>query len=273
MALPLNLSPDEIHEVFSQAIKSSAVLGLCAPRLAPVNKDSVYFTSSYSDASFRTLGNETPVEDGAFGKFTVHMGTMSKAIEHYAIDAEDAPALIAETKKSLPLVLARTFDRAFFKDLVPTSPYDVAGIAELPVDETPESWQAVVDHINSNGYNPTGMVLDNSMKVLVRRACSEGVIGLNPLSVNPTDGFLIAGVPVYFRDLSTANGSARHGLIADFTQVATAHTGLIDSTIWGKKDSPELQRRGVTQVISEYRIGAGIADKKAVATIVAAPAA
>jgi hypothetical protein len=272
MATPLPLSPIEVQEVFSKAIATSAILKLSAPRLAPANRDTVYFTSDHTDGSFRAPGSSTPVTDGTYGKFTVKMGSMSKALEYYEIDAEDAPKLIEETKTSMPKVLSRTFERSFFKDLVPTSPFDVAGITELTVDETPESWQAVVDHIGANGYNCNGFVLDFSFKALIRRAVTEGVIGMNPLSVSiGNDGeFLVADVPVYFRDLHNADGSIKHGLAADFTQIATAHTGEVTSNIWGKDNDLASALAGVTTVVSDYRIGAGIADKKAIVTLVAA---
>lgn len=266
MATNIELPADVIEKIFSKTIQGSAVMSLAQLVQVAANRDTGAFTANLTDASYHdpvTANGPKTASDDKIGSFPIHMATMYKALDFPDYQAEDAEFILSDLEEKLPAILIGSFDKSIVasNNVIASSPFRVTeGMDTVVVDSTPETWEALESAVNDAGYNANGMILDNSLKTVVRAALVAGTHS-NILSVNPVDGLTVGNIPAYFRNLGGANAAVK-GIVGDWTQAAVGFNKGVTVKYYDDDD----YNRGMANMntlLAKWRVGFGIADKAA----------
>lgn len=258
----ITLTQDEQARIMSAGLKKSAVYQLLAAQgnVIPTSslKDKLIHSFTYGDAAFHnpvfdddpksiTKLNDTPVE--------VQMANEYYIFKVPDFTAAEYPGLIEQIKTELPLVLGQTLDRAVFgRDFIPSSKFIEIG-KDATVDNTAATWQAAAE---APSVDATGWIIANSQKSNVRAAVTAGST-VNPLTFGLNDGFQLAGMPAYFRDLP-ANAHKIVGLVGDFRRAVLYVKDGIEFTVYSPETSFELARENAVAIKASWRIGFAAAE-------------
>lgn len=253
----IELSQDEQARIMSTGLKQSAVYQLLAAQgnVIPTSslKDKLVHSFTYGDAAFHNpLFDDTPK---SVSKVNVSSVEVPMANEYYIFKvsdftADEAPGLIEQIKTELPLVLGQTLDRAVFgSDFIQSSKFRPIE-NDVTVDDTVATWQAAAE---APSVDATGWIIANSQKSNVRTAVTAGST-VNPLTFGLNDGFQLAGMPAYFRDLP-ANPRKVVGLVGDFRRAVLYVKDGIEFTVYSPETSFELARENAVAIKASWRIG------------------
>lgn len=253
----IKLTQDEQARIMSAGLKNSAVYQLVAAQgnVVPTSslKDKLVHSFTYGDAAFHN-----PLVDSdtkAVSTLTDASIEVPMVNEYYIFKvpdftADEYPGLIEQIKTELPLVLGQTLDRAVFgTDFIPSSKFTPI-TKKMDVDNTVATWQAAAE---APSVDATGWVLSNAQKSNIRAAVTAGST-VNPLTFGLNDGFQLAGIPAYFRDLPTADGKPV-GLVGDFRRAVLYVKDGIEFTVYRPETSFELARENAVAVKASWRIG------------------
>lgn len=257
----IKLSQDEQARIMSTGLKQSAVYQLLAAQgnVVPTSslKDKLVHSFTYGDAAF----HNPLVDDNPKGvsKVTDSSIEVPMVNEYYIFKvsdftADEYPGLIEQIKTELPLVLGQTLDRAVFgTEFIPSSKF--ANITKTEtVDNTVATWQAAAE---APSVDATGWILSNAQKSNVRAAVTAGST-VNPLTFGLNDGFQLAGMPAYFRDLPATGKTV--GLVGDFRRAVLYVKDGIEFTVYSPETSFELARENAVAIKASWRIGFAAAD-------------
>lgn len=258
-ALELNLPDSVVAEVFSKARKASAIVQLSRKLelLSPLA--STVFSFDGDDAKFHGANDPDKSEgDDTMTQVRIIMETLYKIIPFHDFQWDDATgkALINQVIDMLPGIIAESYDKsAFGPAALATSPFPGFTKAAVQVDGTADSWLDAIAGVE-NG-EATGAILDNRFKGALRKAAVEGSV-INPLGVAIADGFSVAGVPVYFRDLG-----GNRGVIGDFSKAVAATYAGLESQIFSPQTDSRLRRANKYEVYTGIRTGFAVLDQAA----------
>lgn len=257
----IKLSQDEQARIMSTGLKQSAVYQLLAAQgnVVPTSslKDKLVHSFTYGDAAF----HNPLVDDNPKGvsKITDSSIEVPMVNEYYIFKvsdftADEYPGLIEQIKTELPLVLGQTLDRAVFgTEFISSSKF--ANITKTStVDNTVTTWQAAAE---APSVDATGWILSNAQKSNVRAAVTAGS-NVNPLTFGLNDGFQLAGMPAYFRDLPATGKTV--GLVGDFRRAVLYVKDGIEFTVYSPETSFELARENAVAIKASWRIGFAAAD-------------
>lgn len=257
----IKLSQDEQARIMSTGLKQSAVYQLLAAQgnVVPTSslKDKLVHSFTYGDAAF----HNPLIDDNPKGvsKVTDSSIEVPMVNEYYIFKvsdftADEYPGLIEQIKTELPLVLGQTLDRAVFgTEFIPSSKF--ANITKTStVDNTVATWQAAAE---APSVDATGWILSNAQKSNVRAAVTAGST-VNPLTFGLNDGFQLAGMPAYFRDLPATGKTV--GLVGDFRRAVLYVKDGIEFTVYSPETSFELARENAVAIKASWRIGFAAAD-------------
>lgn len=268
MVSQLNLPDDFSQEIVFSAKQASAILETANVLAVPHARDLVQYAFDFSDAKFHnadvsTEGEKTVSEDSPT-EIKIEMSTLYKILEFKDWEAADANIMIQKIAEQLPSVIASTLDKNAVAGtaLVPTSRF--AGYTEdaVTVDDSAAAWIAVFDALEANGHTATAAILDNRFKAAIRKAATEGT-NINPLNTDVTDGYLLNGARVYFRNLG-----GNHGVVGDFSKAVVAINGEVETDYFSHKDSYELAKLDHDALKASVRIGYGVQDQTAFIPVV-----
>lgn len=267
MAIKLNLPAEVITDIFSKAHDLSAVALLSRKANVLNPRNQMIYDFSSADAAWHAPGgaNKGPGEDTLAQKI-VPVSCIYKVLEFDDTEFDDTVGtqIIDQVVEQLPAIIAESFDKSVFGNtIVPTSP--LAGFTETPasVDDTAASWIAAHDAVVAEGYSPDGWILDKSMASLVRNAFTEGSM-TNPLSFGVKDGFSIAGIPAYFRDLGGM------GVVGDFGHQSVVATWRgLDVKLYSPDDDYSRGLANGYAVIAKAYMGQAVANQEAFKPLVA----
>lgn len=265
----ITLSQDEQARIMSAGLKQSAVYQLLAAQgnVVPTSslKDKLVHSFTYGDAAFHNplfddLKSVSTVDDKPI---EVQMANEYYIFKVPDFTADEYPGLIEQIKTELPLVLGQTLDRAVFgRDFIPSSKF--RGIQKsVTVDGTVDTWQAAAE---APSVDATGWIISNAQKSNVRAVVTAGST-VNPLTFGLNDGFQLAGMPAYFRDLP-ANTRNVVGLVGDFRRAVLYVKDGIEFTVYSPETSFELARENAVAIKASWRIGFA-ADDDALVELVA----
>lgn len=265
----ITLTQDEQARIMSAGLKQSAVYQLLAAQgnVIPTSslKDKLIHSFTYGDAAFHN-----PLIDNdpkSVSKVTDSSIEVPMVNEYYIFKvpdftAEEYPGLIEQIKTELPLVLGQTLDRAVFgTKFIPSSKFMGIGNSAT-VNSTAATWQAAAE---APSVDATGWIISNAQKSNVRAAVTAGST-VNPLTFGLNDGFQLAGMPAYFRDLP-ANTRNVVGLVGDFRRAVLYVKDGIEFTVYSPETSFELARENAVAIKASWRIGFA-ADKDALVELV-----
>lgn len=259
----IKLSQDEQARIMSTGLKQSAVYQLLAAQgnVIPTSslKDKLVHSFTYGDAAFHNplTDNETK----SVSKVTDSSIDVPMVNEYYIFKvpdftADEYPGLIEQIKTELPLVLGQTLDRAVFgTEFIPSSKFTNITKTET-VDNTAATWQAAAE---APSVDATGWIISNSQKSNVRAAVTAGST-VNPLTFGLNDGFQLAGMPAYFRDLPAKNDNKTVGLVGDFRRAVLYVKDGIEFTVYSPETSFELARENAVAIKASWRIGFAAAN-------------
>ena len=258
----IKLSQDEQARIMSTGLKQSAVYQLLAAQgnVVPTSslKDKLVHSFTYGDAAFHNpLVDNNPKN---VSKLTDNSIEVPMVNEYYIFKvsdftADEYPGLIEQIKTELPLVLGQTLDRAVFGTaLIPSSKFDNISIS-VNVDDTAGTWQAAAE---APSVDATGWIIDNKEKANVRSAVTAGST-VNPLTFGLNDGFQLAGMPAYFRDLQNDSGIV--GLVGDFRRAVLYVKDGIEFTVYTPETNFELARENAVAIKASWRIGFAAAPR------------
>lgn len=265
MSSRITLPADVIDGIIGSAQKASAVAAVATNVTTSSRRDQVAFSLGQGLAAFHAVGPSKKVSDADLTQVPVKMGSMYKLMEFPDFEADDAPGILASIEANLPGIMAATADAVAVggTSIIPTSPFTGYKTAPLTVDATVDSWEAAVSAAQAGG-NASAMILDNSFKALLRSAVTEGSTS-NPLTVAISDGFTVAGIPAYFRNLGS-----KKGVIGDFSQAVFAHYNGITIEAHRPEDDYALRVKNAVAIYAGWRCGFAVADEAAFQPIVAA---
>ena len=256
----IRLSQDEQARIMSNGLKQSAVYQLLAAQgnVIPTSslKDKLVHSFTYGDAAFHNPLIDVDPKDVS----TVRDNTLEVPMvnEYYIFKvsdftADEYPGLIEQIKTELPLVLGQTLDRAVFGHVfIPSSKFHDIADCDAYVDNTAATWQAAAEMPT---VDATGWIISNREKANVRAAVTSGST-VNPLTFGLNDGFQLAGMPAYFRDLPF-NGNDRDivGLVGDFRRAVLYVKDGIEFTVYTPETNFELARENAVAIKASWRIG------------------
>ena len=257
----IKLSQDEQARIMSTGLKQSAVYQLLAAQgnVVPTSslKDKLVHSFTYGDAAFHNPLVDNDPKD--VSKLTDNSIEVPMVNEYYIFKvsdftADEYPGLIEQIKTELPLVLGQTLDRAVFgTEFIRSSKF--ANITKTStVDNTVTTWQAAAE---APSVDATGWILSNAQKSNVRAAVTAGST-VNPLTFGLNDGFQLAGMPAYFRDLPATSPTV--GLVGDFRRAVLYIKDGIEFTVYSPETSFELARENAVAIKASWRIGFAAAD-------------
>lgn len=270
MAAALSIEiPDETSGLlFSKSYEASAIAQVSSFEMLTSPRDQIVYSFNGDAAKFHGPNSVTEKTEGA-DKLTsqrVIVETMYKIFEFHDKHYDDAVGkkIITQIENRIPGIMALSLDRVpFGGEAIEDSPFDGFTEAAAEVDETTESWLEVLERFETTGYKASAFILDNRYKSAVRKAFTEGS-NVNPLSFGVTDGFSIAGVPAYFRDLGVDDEGVPFGALAQWDQGVLVSYDEFDeveihlpNSDWGLR---KLNRVGA---YAGWRVGYGVADQKA----------
>ena len=267
----IKLSQDEQARIMSTGLKQSAVYQLLAAQgnVVPTSslKDKLVHSFTYGDAAFHN-----PLVDNdpkSVSKLTDNSIEVPMVNEYYIFKvsdftAEEYPGLIEQLKTELPLVLGQTLDRAVFgTEFIPSSKFKNISNYVATVDNTVDSWQSAAE---APSVDATGWIISNAQKSNVRAAVTAGST-VNPLTFGLNDGFQLAGMPAYFRDLPATGKTV--GLVGDFRRAVLYVKDGIEFTVYSPETSFELARENAVAIKASWRIGFAAADQALVKLVTA----
>lgn len=273
----IKLSQDEQARIMSTGLKQSAVYQLLAAQgnVVPTSslKDKLVHSFTYGDAAFHnplTDNNQKSVSKVTDSSIEVPMVNEYYIFKVPDFTADEYPGLIEQIKTELPLVLGQTLDRAVFgTEFIPSSKFtNITKTAT--VDSTAAKWQAAAE---APSVDATGWILSNAQKSNVRTAVTAGS-NINPLTFGLNDGFQLAGMPAYFRDLpatgTTGTGTNKTvGLVGDFRRAVLYVKDGIEFTVYSPETSFELARDNAVAIKASWRIGFAAANNALVKLVTA----
>jgi len=253
----IKLSQDEQARIMSTGLKQSAVYQLLAAQgnVVPTSslKDKLVHSFTYGDAAFHNpLIDDNPKSVSKVNDISIEVPMVNEYYIFKVSDftADEYPGLIEQIKTELPLVLGQTLDRAVFgTEFIPSSKFADINHS-ITVDNTVATWQAAAE---APSVDATGWIISNSQKSNVRAAVTSGST-VNPLTFGLNDGFQLAGMPAYFRDLPT-NSSNIVGLVGDFRRAVLYVKDGIEFTVYSPETSFELARENAVAIKASWRIG------------------
>ena len=259
----IKLSQDEQARIMSTGLKQSAVYQLLAAQgnVIPTSslKDKLVHSFTYGDAAFHNPLVDTNPK--SVSKVTDSSIEVPMVNEYYIFKVSDFtaaeyPGLIEQIKTELPMVLGQTLDRAVFgTEFIPSSKFtNITKTAT--VDNTAAKWQAAAE---APSVDATGWILSNSQKSNVRTAVTAGST-VNPLTFGLNDGFQLAGMPAYFRDLPANTEHKTVGLVGDFRRAVLYVKDGIEFTVYSPETSFELARENAVAIKASWRIGFAAAN-------------
>lgn len=258
----IDLSQDEQARIMSAGLKQSAVYQLLAAQgnVVPTSslKDKLVHSFTYGDAAFHNpifddLKSVSKVNDKPIEVQMVNEYYIFKVPD---FTADEYPGLIEQIKTELPLVLGQTLDRAVFgTEFIPSSKFSGIG-KSATVDNTAATWQAAAE---APSVDATGWIISNSQKSNVRAAVTAGST-VNPLTFGLNDGFQLAGMPAYFRDLPANTEHKTVGLVGDFRRAVLYVKDGIEFTVYSPETSFELARENAVAIKASWRIGFAAAN-------------
>ena len=268
----IKLSQDEQARIMSTGLKQSAVYQLLAAQgnVIPTSslKDKLVHSFTYGDAAFHnplTDNDKKSVSKATDSSIEVPMVNEYYIFKVPDFTAAEYPGLIEQIKTELPLVLGQTLDRAVFgTEFIPSSKFtNITKTAT--VDATAAKWQAAAE---APSVDATGWILSNSQKSNVRTAVTAGST-VNPLTFGLNDGFQLAGMPAYFRDLPAKTDNKTVGLVGDFRRAVLYVKDGIEFTVYSPETSFELARENAVAIKASWRIGFAAADNALVKLVTA----
>lgn len=260
----IKLTQDEQARIMSTGLKQSAVYQLLAAQgnVVPTSslKDKLVHSFTYGDAAFHNpLVDDNPKK---VSKLTDNSIEVPMVNEYYIFKvsdftADEYPGLIEQIKTELPLVLGQTLDRAVFgTEFIPSSKFaDITSTAT--VDDTTDSWRAAA---SAPYVDATGWIISNAQKSNVRAAVTAGST-VNPLTFGLNDGFQLAGMPAYFRDLPNLHNTNTVGLVGDFRRAVLYVKDGIEFTVYSPETNFELARENAVAIKASWRIGFAAANR------------
>lgn len=180
--------------------------------------------------------------------------------------ASSNESVVAAAVAQMPDMINRTFDSWWAG-----TAFDIGNPFTTPltpnrsaVDGSADSWADAIDDVRSDGFNPTVIILDNQLKTLLSAAVSDGVSGVNRLTVPvPTE---IAGVAVEFRNLADGRKIEEGeicGIVLDGTQVVFRATEPSGVHKWDETNSKGAFEENAVSYGQRLRYGGAIADVNA----------
>lgn len=252
----IKLSQDEQARIMSAGLKQSAVYQLLAAQgnVVPTSslKDKLVHSFTYGDAAFHNpLIDNDPKSVSILTDSSIEVPMVDEYYIFKVSDftADEYPGLIEQIKTELPLVLGQTLDRAVFGTEFILSSKFAPITKTTTVDDTVDSWQLAAE---APSVDATGWIISNAQKSNVRKAVTAGS-NVNPLTFGLNDGFQLAGMPAYFRDLPT-NGKTI-GLVGDFRRAVLYVKDGIEFTVYSPETSFELARENAVAIKASWRIG------------------
>lgn len=259
----IKLSQDEQARIMSTGLKQSAVYQLLAAQgnVVPTSslKDKLVHSFTYGDAAFHNpLVDDNPKVVSKVNDISIEVPMVNEYYIFKVSDftADEYPGLIEQIKTELPLVLGQTLDRAVFgTEFIPSSKFDDI-TSTATVDDTAATWQAAAE---APYVDATGWIISNAQKSNVRAAVTAGST-VNPLTFGLNDGFQLAGMPAYFRNLPAAYDVKTVGLVGDFRRAVLYVKDGIEFTVYSPETSFELARENAVAIKASWRIGFAAAD-------------
>lgn len=257
----IKLSQDEQARIMSTGLKQSAVYQLLAAQgnVVPTSslKDKLVHSFTYGDAAFHNpLVDDNPKFVSKVSDSSIEVPMVNEYYIFKVSDftADEYPGLIEQIKTELPLVLGQTLDRAVFgNEFIPSSKF--ANITKRAiVDNTIDTWQVAAE---APSVDATGWILSNTQKSNVRAVVTAGST-VNPLTFGLNDGFQLAGMPAYFRNLPTDGKTV--GLVGDFRRAVLYVKDGIEFTVYSPETSFELARENAVAIKASWRIGFAAAN-------------
>lgn len=257
----IKLSQDEQARIMSNGLKQSAVYQLLAAQgnVVPTSslKDKLVHSFTYGDAAFHNpLVDDNPKDVSKLTDSSIEVPMVDEYYIFKVSDftADEYPGLIEQIKTELPLVLGQTLDRAVFgTEFIRSSKFANINNA-IDVDKTVDTWQEAAE---APSVDATGWIISNAQKSNVRAAVTAGST-VNPLTFGLNDGFQLAGMPAYFRDLPTTSPVV--GLVGDFRRAVLYVKDGIEFTVYSPETSFELARENAVAIKASWRIGFAAAD-------------
>lgn len=261
----IKLSQDEQARIMSTGLKQSAVYQLLAAQgnVVPTSslKDKLVHSFTYGDAAFHNpLVDDNPKVVSTLTDYSIEVPMVNEYYIFKVSDftADEYPGLIEQIKTELPLVLGQTLDRAVFgTEFIPSSKF--ANITSTAaVDNTVDSWRSAA---SAPYVDATGWIIANNQKPNLRAAVTAGST-VNPLTFGLNDGFQLAGMPAYFRDLPypDTNTGKTVGLVGDFRRAVLYVKDGIEFTVYSPETNFELARENAVAIKASWRIGFAAAN-------------
>lgn len=267
-ALSIDIPADTAGLLFSKSYDASAIAQVSAFEMLTSPRDHIIYGFNGAAAKFHgpdSLANKSPGDDKLTSSRVI-VETMYKIFEFYDKHYDDAIGrkIISQIEAKIPGIMAMSLDRVpFGQEAIADSPFD--GFTETPaeVDETADSWLEALATLEATGYKPSAFILDNKFKAAVRKAFTEGS-NVNPLTFGVSDGFSIAGIPVYFRDLGSDTEGNPFGAVAQWDQGVLVSYDEFDAVeIHLPNGDWTLRQANRVGAYAGWRVGYGVADQKA----------
>lgn len=264
MTTKIQFTKEQLIKLYGPIIKTSALLQLVQPTMTSKSSDKIAVEGTLTDAAIHTRnGTKKAYSLDQFNTFDVHMADFYKLIALEDNEADDEQAMVAAIIEKMKSVISRTVDKALFPGLIAGSPYDLAEVEELTVNDTPESWLAVFSEIATSGYSANSAILDVTLKDELEAALTTGV-ATNGLREGIEDGAIVKGVKVYFRQ-----GLGGKGIVFDSNAVAVAFKSGVTAREFKAENNIELQVLNQDALYVGFRVGVGVANPDAARFVVA----
>lgn len=247
--------------VLSKIHKGAAILNLAELHPFSGSNEGVFYTFNGSDAEYHSGTDTTDkkISDDQLSEVTIRTKTLYKWLEFSDEEFQDLRVIANAIENKTPYDLYRTLDKDAVggKSLVPTSGFDGYTATPLEVGATAASWLDAVDAVSDNGYEATGIILDNSFRKVLRAAFVENT-NTNQLGTSIRDGIYVGDVPVFFRNLG-----AGVGVVGDFSQFVVAYNNNLNVVHYDPNSDAYQGRRDKNAVKVSWRVGVGVATQDA----------
>lgn len=270
MVTNIPAQPTVNEKVLSKIQKGSAALNLAELHPFTGSKEGVFYSFNGSDAEYHSGSDTTDkkVSDDQLTEVTIRTKTLYKWLEFSDEEFQDQRVIANAIENKTPYDLYRTLDKDAVggKSLVPTSGFDGYTATPIQIDATAASWLDAVDAVSDNGYEATGIILDNSFRKVLRAAFVENT-NTNQLGTTVRDGIYVGDVPVFFRNLGEGVG-----IVGDFRQAVVAYNNSLNVVHYDPNSDAYQGRRDKNAIKVSWRVGYGVATQDAFQPIVLAAA-
>lgn len=256
MALNLDFINDEtISSIIEKSAAGAAIKKLANVEVVSGKGNVKTVNIKDLNVKFHTTGEKQ--ESGSVSELQINIGSLY-SVQYFDDYADVTGSEIYNVLfEKLPREYEKALDRQIFGPIGDTSRFEGFTESAVVVDDTAASWEAAIETVEDNGYNPTGMILHKKLRSKLTKALTEGS-QVNPLTVNIVDGYEVNGIPVYFRDLGE-----EIGVIGDFDQSVLALGDTLEFNTYYADNDAKLAILNKDMLKTSLRAGFGVFDQKA----------